>query len=71
MVFLRIGTKGRPVSCPGGFLIWIKYKGLEIGLLFDRLPRRFGTNCPACGLQHAVDVQERALPPLQDFQLDA
>jgi len=27
--------------------------------------------CPACGLQHAVDVQERALPPLQDFRLDA
>ncbi len=26
--------------------------------------------CPACGRQHAVDVQERGGPPLQDFRLD-
>ena len=26
--------------------------------------------CPACGRQHAVDVEERGEPPLQDFRLD-
>jgi N-methylhydantoinase B len=26
--------------------------------------------CPECGRQHAVDVKERAAPPLQDFRLD-
>ena len=28
-----------------------------------------GYLCPACGRQHAVDVQERGRPPLQDFRL--
>lgn len=27
--------------------------------------------CPACGLQHAVDVKERGEPPLQDIKLTA
>jgi N-methylhydantoinase B len=26
--------------------------------------------CPACGRRHALDVQERGLPPVQDFRLE-
>jgi N-methylhydantoinase B len=26
--------------------------------------------CPACGRRHGLDVQERGLPPVQDFRLD-